>query len=71
MLIVLVSEQAAHPRLHAQGPEEIPRDILAITRVHRRLRSRSADARRRVAGLQCCEIDELRGALPACDHAKR
>src|SRR4051812_44534299 len=60
LLIVLIGQQAADPRLHAKRPEEISRYILPIARVHGCLGAHSAHAQRRITGLQCGKIYELR-----------
>src|ERR1044071_5473284 len=62
LLIVLVGEQPADPGLHAKGPEEISGNVLSIARIRLRLRALSADAKRCIAGLQRCQVPELRRA---------
>ncbi len=59
-LVVGVGHQPAHQRLHAQGAEKVPRHILPVARIHRRLRSCAPHAKRRIAGLQGGKIGELR-----------
>ena len=62
-LIVGVAHQPTKPRLHSQGAEEIPGDLLAVACVRGCLRSGSPDAERRIACLQGSEINELRRML--------
>ena len=59
-LIVRIGHQPADPRLHAESPEEISGHILPVARIRLRLRPHSADAKRRIAGLQRRQVSELR-----------
>src|SRR6185312_1075165 len=59
LLVVGIGSQTADPGLHAEGPEEIAGSKLPVSRLHRRGRSRSPYAERRVPGLHGRQLREF------------